>query len=424
MVNKDYFKGKKITIIGFARSGIACANLLYDLGAQVSITDNQDNDITRLNASRLKSPDIKLELGKHTLNFIEGRDLIVLSPGVSSLAQPVVWAEGLRIPVISEIEVGSMLCPATIIAVTGSNGKTTVTTLIGQILEADGKKCFVCGNIGKPFCSEVLQMREGDYVSLEVSSFQLETIKDFRPKIALILNLSRNHLDRYKDMQEYFMAKKRIFKNQGNEDFLVLNSEDAAIGGLGQEVKSKVVYFSKNGDLNPNQAAVMSVASILGINKDLVMEVFRDFKGVEHRLELVAEINSVKFINDSKSTTVDATLWALNSIQGNIILIAGGREKGNDYGSIINLLSRKVKEIILIGESREKMKQAFNGVVPINEALNIKEAVDKALAIARPGDTVLLSPMCKSFDMFKDYEDRGRSFKVAVNDVLKVGAKE
>ncbi len=423
MINQDYFKGKKITVVGLARSGLACANLFYGLGAEVSITDNQDNESTRLNLSKLKSPGIKTELGMHSLEFIKGRDLIVLSPGVSNLAQPVVWAESLHIPIISEIEAGSILCPATIIAVTGSNGKTTVTTLIGKILEADKRKVFTCGNIGKPFCLEVSKMQKGDFVSLEISSFQLERINHFSPKIALILNLSRNHLDRYKDMQEYLEAKKRIFMNQEEADCLVLNADDAAVKDLGRGAKAKIVHFSKDNNFNPNQSAVLAVASILGISKDLVLGVFKEFKGVEHRLELISEANNIKFINDSKSTTVDATIWALNNIPGKIILIAGGREKGNDYSIILDLVRSKVREAILIGEAKDKIKYAFQGVTLIDEVPSLEEAVNKAFAKALPGDYVLLSPMCKSFDMFKDYEDRGRVFKRIVNDLVKVKAK-
>ena len=212
MKNKDYFKGKKVTVAGLARSGFTSANLLYDLGADVSVTDNQDNDSTRTYASQLKSKNIKIEIGRHSQDFIRGKDLIVVSPGIPDTALPIVLAKQFQIPVISEIELAWILCPATVIAVTGSNGKTTVTTLIGKALKAGGEKVFILGNIGNPFCSEVERMEAGDFVSLEVSSFQLEKIHEFKPKIALILNFTFNHLDRYKDLQEYLAAKKRIFR--------------------------------------------------------------------------------------------------------------------------------------------------------------------------------------------------------------------
>jgi UDP-N-acetylmuramoylalanine--D-glutamate ligase len=419
MRNADYFKNKQVVIVGFARSGLASANLLFDLGADVFVTDNQDNDFVRSNAAKLKSANIKLELGRHTKEFIENKDLLILSPGVPNNALPVIWAEQLKIPVISEIELAWILCPATVIAVTGSNGKTTVTTLIGRILEASGKKVFVCGNIGNPFAAEVRKMTENDFVSLEVSSFQLERINSFKPKISVILNFSRNHLDRYNDMQEYLAAKRRIFMNQDKTDYLVLNTEDPLSKELARQTTANVVYFSQRQDLNPNQAAALAVSSILGLKKEVCLEALRGFKGVEHRMEYVAQIKNVKFINDSKATTADSAIWALKNIDSPIILIAGGRDKGLDYGIILEPARGKVKEVILIGEAKQKLKEAFKGVLSINEAASLKEAVNAAFLKASPGDCVLLSPMCSSFDMFSDYEERGRVFKEAVRELAK-----
>lgn len=419
MRNTDYFKNKKVTIVGLARSGLACANLLYELGADVSVTDNQENELTRSNALKLKSKDIKLELGKHSPEFVRNSDLAVISPGVSDASLPVIWAKQYNIPIISEIELGWILCPATVIAVTGTNGKTTVTVLIGKILEASGENVFVCGNIGNPFCGELGKIKTGDFVSLEVSSFQLERIQAFKPKISAILNLSRNHLDRYKDMQKYLEAKKRIFMNQDKNDCVVLNYNDPAVRGLAKEAKAEVVYFYQDSQLNPNQSAVLAVGSKLGISRDICLEVFSKFKGVEHRLEHVGEMNNIKFINDSKATTVDSTVWALNNISSPVILIAGGREKGNDYSIILDLAKQKVKEIILIGESKKKIEDAFKGFLSIEQAETLEEAVRKAFHKAESGDCVLFSPMCKSFDMFSDYEERGRVFKKAVFDLNK-----
>lgn len=419
MKNKYYFKHRKVTVVGMARSGFTSANLLYDLGAQVSVTDNQDNDSTRLNASKLKSKNIKIEIGKHSQDFIRGRDLLVVSPGIPDTALPIVLARQFQIPIISEIELAWILCPATVIAVTGSNGKTTVTTLIGKILEAKGQKVFVCGNIGNPFCGEVQKLEAGNFVSLEVSSFQLEKIHEFKPKIALILNFTFNHLDRYKDLQEYLAAKKRIFMNQDKSDYLVLNYDDPVVKDLAKETKAKVVYFSQKPDLNPNQAAVLAVASILGINKELCLEVFREFKGIEHRLEYVTEINNVTFINDSKSTTVDSTIWAFRNISSPIVLIAGGKDKGIDYSIISDLIREKAKEVILIGEAKDKIKSALGGFLYIDETSTLEEAVNLAFSKAKSGDCVLLSPMCSSFDMFLNYEERGKIFKQAVFNLAK-----
>ncbi len=409
-----YFKNKKITIVGLARSGVACANLLHKLGAWVSITDNQDNLQTQEASAKLCSADILVELGKHSREFIQNADLVVISPGVSLNVQPVKWAQEFNKPLISEIEVASILCPAEIIAVTGSNGKTTVTTLIGKIIAASGKKVFVCGNIGNPFCGEVEKMQKEDFVVLEVSSFQLETIQAFKPKIAVILNLTPNHLDRYKNMQEYGQAKKRIAMNQDGNDFIVLNKDDTLLGDIAKDVKSKVVFFTKQDRLNLNQSTVLSVGKILGINQDLIFKVFSEFKGIEHRLEEVCIIKGVKFINDSKATTADSAIWAIKNIDTPIVLIAGGRHKKIDYRVIIEPARNKVKQLILIGEAKENIASDLSGEFPLENASSLKEAVAKAFALAKPGDTVLLSPMCSSYDMFKDYEERGRAFKKIV----------
>jgi UDP-N-acetylmuramoylalanine--D-glutamate ligase len=414
MRNKDYFRDKKITVVGLARSGLACANLLYELGGHVSITDNRDCDATRLNISRLKSKEIRVELGRHSEGFIAARDFVVISPGVPQSALPILWARQRNIPVISEVEVAWILCPATIIAASGSNGKTTVTTLIGKILEEKRYKVFTCGNIGNPFTGEVEKMGQDDFVSLEISSFQLENIQKFKPKIALILNIAVNHLDRYKNMQEYIDAKKRIFLNQDGNDYLVLNGQDPELRKLAREAKSSVSYFEQTPDLNPNQAAVCAIGKILGINQDICRKVFLEFKGIQHRLEFVERINEVTFINDSKATTVDSAIWALSNINQPIILIAGGRHKGVDYRAILDLARKKVKEVILIGEAKELMEEAWGGYLSIHKAESLRDAIKTAFTKASPGDCVLLSPMCSSYDMFLDYEERGSAFKEAV----------
>ena len=418
MKNTGHYKNKRVIIVGLARSGLACANLLYDLGADVSVTDNSDTELTRANALRLKSKQIKVELGRHTQEFIREKDLMIISPGVTGDALPVIWAQNFKIPIISEIEFAWDLCPATVIAVTGSNGKTTVITLIGNMLKAKGEKVFICGNIGDPFAGEVEKIKHGDFVSLEASSFQLEWVHKFKPKISVILNFATNHLDRYKNIQQYLEAKKRIFMNQDKTDYLVLNNEDPVVRELAKETGAHVVYFSKTKGINPNQAALLTVGAILGINKEIICKVLKEFKGIEHRMEYVAEINNVKFVNDSKATTVDSTMWALKNIAGPVVLIAGGRDKGVDYSIILDLARKKIREMILIGEARGKIKSVFKGFLPIEEAVSLEEAVRKAYFKARPGDCVLLSPMCSSFDMFSNYEERGECFKRVVYDLI------
>lgn len=415
MRNEGYFKDKRVVIVGLARSGLACANLLYGLGADVRVTDSQDNENTRSNSKKLVSPDIKVELGRHSREMIDGCDLLVISPGVTDESLPVIIARELNIPIISEIEVGFILCPATIIAVTGASGKTTVTTLIAKIIEAKGDKVFICGNIGNPFCSEVEKMKTGDFVSLEVSSFQLEKIYSFKPRIAVVLNISPNHLDRYRDMDEYIAAKKRIYLNQDKTDYLVLNAADSVLKSWAKEAPSRVVFFLEEEGLNPNQTAVLAVGTLLGINRELCLDVFKKFKGIEHRMEFVTQINNVKFVNDSKATTVDSAIWALRNTPEPVILIAGGKDKGVDYASLLPFAKGKIREIILIGEAKEKIRSVFDGALPVDDASSMQEAVEKAFYKASAGDCILLSPMCSSFDMFSNYEERGRVFKDAVN---------
>ncbi len=414
MRNTDYFSGKIITIVGLARSGGACAHLLHFLGAHVRISDRQNTPEIRERAMNLAHLGIGTELGRHTREMITASDMLVVSPGVSVTSDPVMWALEAGIPVISEIEVGWLVCEAPVVAVTGSSGKTTTTTLIADVVRSFGRKVYVCGNIGTPFTGEVAKVQAEDLVVLEVSSFQLERVFEFKPKIAVMLNLSRNHLDRHADMQEYLEAKKRIFQRQDDNDYLVLNEEDPSIRACAKESRARVRYFRSSAMYNQNQAAVVTVASILGIPEDSCRKVFENFRGLPHRMELVAEVRGVRFINDSKATVAESTAWALRSINKGVVLIAGGRDKGVDYGLIREAGHGKVRAVIAIGEAKELIKKALQDAFPVDFAATMEEAVRKGLTAATQGDSVLLSPMCSSFDMFRDYEDRGQAFKDAV----------
>ena len=401
--------------MGLARSGIAAANLLKDLGAEVFVTDSASNDKLKDLAHGLRKRGMFVETGGHTLDFIRNKDLVVVSPGVSNKSQALSWADEFKIPVFSEIELAWSICPATVIAITGTNGKTTVTTLLARVLASKGRRAITLGNIGKPFSREARNIHSNDLICLEVSSFQLERISAFKPRVSAILNFTNDHLDRYKDMSEYLAAKKRIFVNQDKNDYLVLNYDDPVLRGLAKEAKAKVVFFSARRHLNPNHLAVMAIAKIFGVSKDACLEVFRNFKGVEHRLEQVRTIGKIEFINDSKATNVDSTIWALNNTSKPAILIAGGRDKNSDYGAISDLIKQKVKLLVLIGEAKGKIRAAFNGLLPIQEASSLKEAAEISFARAKSGDCILFSPMCASFDMFENYEHRGRVFKEIVN---------
>ncbi|MFH1578461.1 MAG: Mur ligase family protein [Candidatus Omnitrophota bacterium] len=417
MINQDYYRDKDITVVGLGRSGFACAQLLDGLGAHVSVTESSNNEQTAAYARELPSK-ILQELGNHTLGFIKGRDLIVTSPGINFQSQPLIWARGQGIPVISEIECAWVLCPATVIAITGTNGKTTTTTLIGKVLEAAGRRAFTLGNIGTPFSAYVNKMQAEDFVSLEVSSFQLEAIDTFKPKISVILNFSLDHLDRYPDLSDYLAAKSRIFMNQDNSDYLLLNYDDSRVRDLGRNCEPKVIYFNLRQYPNQNFAAVAAVASVLGIDRDLCLNIFNSFKGLPHRLERITEFKEREFINDSKATNLDATEFALHNIKKPVILIAGGRDKGSDYRIIQELVYKKTRALILIGEAKDKIRQVFNARLPIREADNLKDAVKLAFGESREGDCILLSPMCSSFDMFSNYEHRGEVFRQAVKSLI------
>jgi len=423
MINQNYFKNKNITVIVLGRSGFACTILLYNLGARVSVTDKNNNSQVMCYARKLPPP-INRELGEHTSEFIQNRDLIVTSPGVDEASQPLIWARQFGITVISEIECAWMLCPARIVAVTGTNGKTTTTTLIGRVLGAAGYKTFILGNIGTPFSEEVPKMQHNDFVSLEVSSFQLETIKRFKPKISVILNFTPDHLDRYPDLSNYLSAKSRIFMNQDESDYIVLNHNDPVVRDLAKNSKAKVIYFDDSAEPNSNFAATKTVASILGIDENLYNDVFRTFEGLPHRLERIAEFERREFINDSKATNPDATVFALRNISKPTILIAGGRDKGFDFSLIQDLIYQRIKALILIGETKDKIRKIFEKKLPIKEACNLNEAVSFAFEQSQAGDCIMLSPMCSSFDMFKDYEHRGEVFREAVERLIKERGQE
>ncbi len=499
------FKNKKVLVVGLARSGVGAANLLASFGAQVCVTDIKSPEILADNIKRL-SPSINVVAGKHPEEIFKASDLIVVSPGVPLHIPPLIKAKEKGIPVIGELElayeviksevrsqrseVKGFLTPA-FIGITGTNGKSTTTTLIDLMLKRAGFKTLMAGNIGNALTEEIFKIMKApphppltkggleggnnlplDYIVTEISSFQLESIENFRPFISLILNITPDHLNRYGSMEEYVDAKADIFKNQGSDDYLILNVDDPVIMNLyNSKLKTQnsklmnILFFSRKKEVDgiyyknnsffstllstpgttpsglmrkgfvppfhiisvdeikikgvhnlENAMAASLTALICGCPVDAIRGVLKDFSGLEHRLEFVCEINGVNFINDSKGTNVGAVVKSLEGLQ-NIILIMGGRDKDGDFTMLKDLVKEKVKALVLLGEAKEKIAKALGGITETIFVQDIKEAAEVSMTKATAGDVVLLSPGCASFDMFRDFEDRGRKFKEAVRAI-------
>ena len=421
--------GLKVVVVGIARSGLSAALFLKSKGATVYATDSGDSREVRGNAEKLKNHGIDVETGGHTESFVKGKELMVVSPGVDSSSEVIGWGKKCGLHIISEMELGYLFCKGRIIAVTGTNGKSTTTELIGNIIRESGVPVAVCGNIGNPFTNEIENITASHFVVLEVSSFQLEWVEKFKPYISIILNITDDHLDRHKGFAEYANLKKRIYMNQDKADLLILNHEDPNLAGLDKNVSPKILYFSRENvkDIDPlnsanlkglhnldNIMASVWACRIIGIGQAHINRGISSFSALPHRFQTVAEVDGIEFIDDSKATNVDATLKALLSLEKSAVLIAGGRDKGGNFSLIRDVVGEKVRELVLIGEATEKIKTSMSGVTSIHEAGSLEEAVELAARIAHKGEAVLLSPMCTSFDMFKDYAERGEVFVNAV----------
>ncbi len=438
-------RGKRVTILGAARSGLAAARLLRALGAEVFVSDSGQAAAKPEAVASLQQGRIAFEFGKHSDRVFDA-DFCVLSPGIP-VASPVVQKLlQLGVPVYSEIDIASGFYKGPVIAITGSNGKTTTTTLLGEMLRRTDPHAVVAGNIGQPFSDAVLKSNPGSWAAVEVSSFQLETIDTFHPRQVVLLNFAPNHLDRYPDYDAYKNAKWRVTKNLTPQDIFIYNAADEEILSRLQQLNCRKMGFSITGDRKAeayyaqnalwiqgqkwldvsemklrglhnymNAMAAMLAAQNAGVSEEDILHVLRTFEGVEHRLEFVRRLDGVKFINDSKATTVESLYYALQSFDQPIILIAGGKDKGSDFTKLNDSIKEKVKMLILIGNATEKMAKAWQGLKPVIKAKTLQEAVEQAFKQAEPGDVVLLSPACASFDMFKDFEDRGRQFKQIVN---------
>ncbi len=443
-------RNKNVCVIGAARSGLAVSKLLALQGAVVFVSDSGDEASMKASAEYLIKNQIDFEFGKHTEKVFNS-SLMVISPGVPSNARIVLEAERKGIPVVSELEVASWFCKSPIVAVTGSNGKTTTTTLIGEIFKRAGKDTIIAGNIGIAFSETVLQLNPESVAILEVSSFQLDHIKEFRPKVSVITNITTDHMDRYDNsMEKYSASKARIFENQEADDVLIYNHDDEIVKSLSEKAKCKLFPFStkeifpegafvndgivtvnhngviseiiKTVDINIkglhniyNSLAAILAAKCMDISDEVIAESLKNFKGVEHRLEFVRELKGVKYINDSKATNVDSVWYAIDATDSPIILLLGGRDKGNDYSKLFKIVQRKVKTIIAIGESADKVFDEFRNYVEVKKADTMDAAVQEAFEISVSGDVVLLSPACASFDWYKNFEHRGKIFKECVN---------
>jgi len=413
---------KNICVVGWGKSGVSLCSLLLSLKKKVRVSETRESRYFPSKViDEFAKEGVEFEFGGHSQDFIKNSQLLVLSPGVNTFNSPVVKdAHALGIPCVGEIEFSSWLTEAKIISITGTNGKTTTSYLTHKILKEKRKRVFLGGNIGIPFSSFVLDTRKGDVVVLETSSFQLETIFKFRPYVAAFLNIESDHLDRYTDFGEYFETKLNIFRNQQDQDRAVLNRNLDLRNSVERKVKSKIVYFSEEFS-NENYSCAYKIGSIFGLNKTECTNIFSAFKGLPHRLQFVKGIEGVNFINDSKATNPSSTVWALKNIKTPIILLAGGKDKGLDF-SLVNFYLKRVKKINLFGEASSKIKESLNSNVELEVFSSLEEAVASAHESAKSGDTILLSPMCASFDMFLDYKERGDKFIEIVNSLKKKSA--
>ncbi len=440
---------KRVVVVGLARSGQAACRLLLKQGARVIGTDRREEGELGADVCHLSRDGVTLELGGHRLDTLLSAALVVVSPGID-LREPLfqqVRAAG--IPLIGEVELAYRYSEATFLGVTGTNGKSTTATLLDAILREAGLPSQVGGNIGTPLCQLAPSLLAGEFMVTELSSFQLETIEEFRPRVALLLNLAPDHLDRYERVEDYYQAKARLFNNQRTSDFAVVNADDPLVLQAARKGRAQAVAFSRRQQLTEgacleedrivlvlsgrreticrwnelqilgvhnleNALAASLAAALVGAPTKAIRRALVRFEGLEHRLEFVAEIGGVRYINDSKGTNVGAVVRSLESFDVPLVLIAGGKDKESDFMPLASPVRERVKRLILIGQAARKLQSQLKSACPMEEAPSLEEAVRRAAVVASPGEVVLLSPACASFDMFTDFEERGRVFKEAV----------
>jgi UDP-N-acetylmuramoylalanine--D-glutamate ligase len=462
-------KGKKVMVVGLGRTGLATARFLHRQGARVRVADTADEARLGDSVRMLREMGVALELGPHRIASFKKADLIVVSPGVSHTIEPIKQARSRNIPLMSEVELASRFITEPIVAVTGTNGKTTTTGLLEQMLKNSGISVFAGGNIGNPLIEYVRSGQKKQVVVAEISSFQLDTIDSFRPRISVLLNITADHLDRYPNFEAYADSKIRVFSNQQANDVAVLNGCDSLIRAKTKEIKSQRLFFPAlqadeqgavlNGkriiltlnklkriqpeidiphsafripeylDLSKihlrgrhnfeNVCAASLAALAAGATLEGIQKTLDHFKGLTHRLEPVATVNGVRYYNDSKATNVDGVIRALDSFSKPVVLLMGGRDKGSDFSVLRDHIRAHAKELIVMGEAAEAIRAALGQVLPTKVAASMQEAVTTAFQDAAPEDVVLFSPGCASFDWYKDYAERGDDFRRAVKEMKK-----
>ncbi len=443
-------RGKRIVVVGLGRSGSAAALWLSSRGAEVTVSDlRSEAEFHPDLLQEIREGGVRLEAGGHDPETFCSADLVVISPGVPHDIPAVKATRELGIPVIGEMELACRFLDIPMVGVTGTNGKSTVTALIGDMLRNSGRRVFVGGNIGTPLTDLAASPGEYDCAVVEVSSYQLDTLESFHPVVSVLLNITPDHLDRYADYEAYVQSKLRVFSRQGQGDSVVLNDEDERLRQVDPDARLRVLRYglaeasgrsawisqdrvlvrlSGTGSFSfslerfiptgvhnrENVIAAILASLAFGAGPEAIQGAVDSFKGLPHRLELVTEVDGIAFYNDSKATNVDAAVRAVMSFERPLVLIAGGRHKGADYAALVKAAQGRVKEAVLLGEARPILAEAFEGVLPVYPADTLEEAVSESVSRADPGDAVLFSPACSSFDMFRDYEHRGRTFIEAV----------
>ncbi len=448
-------KDRKVLVVGIGETGKALCNFLLEKGAKIMISEiNEKADVPK----EIRDRAVHIELGRHTVNTFEKADLIIVSPGVPMYIEPILKAKERGVKVIAEVELAFLELKGKIVGITGSNGKSTTVSLTHKIISDSGRRAYLCGNIGTPLISFVKNSRDDDIYVVELSSFQLEGIEKFKPNISSILNITPDHLDRYHEFNEYVEAKKRIFINQLEEDFAVINLDDPVCSKFEKEINAKLYFFSRRRELErgayvkdgkiyykdeedseimevekipligvhnlENVLASIAISVLSGVEKNGIEKSVTEFRGLEHRMEYAGRIGNVVFYNDSKATNVDASLKSIQSFEGDIVIIMGGRDKGGDFSILRDEIKKRVKGIVLIGEAKEKIRKALSGICEMKEVEDMGSAVKVAFEMAYPSGIVLLAPGCASFDMFRNFEHRGKVFKEEVLKLVKYHEKK